>query len=189
MAFQDREDEYDLDGVDLYRSRAAPEPCFSEEQQGYVDGLKRRAERAEQAAARAAEEAGSAKLLPGAAASSQSTSQPAVPSIMPQGLAGAWMSKHGYYPSDKQFTKLQKLYYKVQPGLADASGVASKIGVAVRNVRSYLSRSLRAAMPDLLAHSPSPKGGMTKVCLPCIANFFEVAVCEFTLCVIYDCCV
>ena len=135
---------------DGYGGRDGP-VHLSPAQKAYVDGL------VEAAVTRALQR--SAAAAPAAAPLAPASQEPTVVEVsndLPEGLAGPWLSRHGYYPDHAQYQKLLKVYYKVQPGLRHWSETEKKVGLAVRNARSHLGRSLKAVMPSLFLHGQCP---------------------------------
>ncbi len=72
---------------------------------------------------------------------------------VPDGLAGSFLSKYGYYPSQESLDRLQKLYVKLQPSLKGSSDLFARMTLAVRNCRAHLSRQIKATLCTLLAHT------------------------------------
>ncbi len=88
---------------------------------------------------------------------------------VPVGLASAWLSSHGYYPGDDGYDKLQKVYCKVQPGLAErVVDLPGKITLAVRNARAYLSRTVKDILMLELTYTEDADRGIPVVRSVCV---------------------
>ncbi len=90
---------------------------------------------------------------------------------IPEGLAGSWLAKKGYYPDRDGVQELRKLYLKHQPSLVDLPDLTQRIGTAVRNTRAHLSRQLKDALPDLFRHEVSELSEEAVVRCVCVVSY------------------
>lgn len=101
---------------------------------------------------------------------------------VPEGLASAWMSKYTYYPSVDEQDKLFRFYIKQQPSLQDVPDLSTKISLAIRNARAHVSRSVKEALPTVVAHAACPARAVATVracvvsvlSVPCSCFFFSL---------------
>ncbi len=82
---------------------------------------------------------------------------------IPEGIASGWLPKMGYYPTKDGVQELCKVYLKHQPTLKDLPDFTNRVGLAVRNARSHLSRLTKSAMPGLYPHETDAVTGAAEV--------------------------